>query len=186
VVVKAKELIGRKVHATDGNIGSVTNLYFDDDRWTVRYLVVDTGHWLPGRQVLISPFSMRRPAAGERRLDTALTPEQVKNSPDVNTERPISRQQKIAYSDYYGYPYYWAGQMLWGAVAVPMWPAEPSAGKLRAPAEERAAVRAHNERNSHLRDVNHVAGYGIHASDGSLGHVDDFLVDEESWTVRYL
>jgi sporulation protein YlmC with PRC-barrel domain len=185
VLAKAKDVIGRTIHATDGNIGSVTTLYFDDDRWTVRYLVVDTGKWLPGKQVLISPYSIRQGSAVGA-LKVSLTREQVKNSPRVDAERPISRQQEIAYSDYYGYPYYWAGPAVWGAAAVPMWQAVPNAAVDRTTAAEREALRAHDERNAHLRDVKHVTGYHIQAADGSIGHVDDFLLDTESWMIRYL
>ncbi|MBD0324187.1 MAG: PRC-barrel domain-containing protein [Aldersonia sp.] len=186
MLAKATDLIGRSIRAIDGEIGSVKTVYFDDDRWTVRYLVVDTGHWLPGRLVLISPFSLWQAESSSRSLDTGLSREQVKNSPDVDTERPISRQHEVAYSDYYGYPYYWAGPSVWGAAAVPIDPVIPPGGSPEAAAARRDVWREHDERNSHLRDVKHVAGYHIHATDGSIGHVEDFLVDGRSWTIRYL
>ena len=186
MLAKAKDLIGRSIRATDGEIGSVTTVYFDDDGWTVRYLVVDTGHWLPGRRVLISPFSIRKADSSSRSLETGLTREQVKNSPDVDTERPISRQHEVAYSEYYGYPYYWAGPGVWGAAAAPIDPLMASGGSPEAAGARRDAWSEHDERNSHLRDVKHVAGYHIHATDGSIGHVDDFLIDDRSWTIHYL
>ena len=105
MLTQTKDLIGCTVHATDGDIGTVATLYFDDDRWTVRYFVMDTGRWLPGRKVLVSPFSIYQVSRHRDSVDVSLTREQVKNSPDVDTERPISRQHEIAYSDYYGYPY---------------------------------------------------------------------------------
>ena len=74
-------LRGTIIAATDGEIGSVQDLYFDDLRWTVRYLMVDTGAWLPGRQVLISPMAVGGPSWGEGRLPVRLTKQQVENSP---------------------------------------------------------------------------------------------------------
>ena len=186
MLAKATDLIGRPIRARDGDIGSVWSLYFDDDRWTVRYLVVDTGNWLPGRRILISPYSVPQAGSPSRPIEVTLTREQVKNSPDVNTERPISRQQEIAYADHYGYPYYWRGPALWGAAAAPIWAPVPPPAVDATTTAEREALRAHDARNSHLRDVKHVTGYHIQAADGSIGHVDDFLVDPESWTIRYL
>lgn len=182
---KATDLVGSTIHATDGDIGSISTVYFDDDRWTVRYFVVDTGGWLPGRKVLISPLAIRQASAAGRRIDTSLTREQVKNSPGVDTERPVSRQHEIAYSDYYRYPYYWAGPGVWGAAALPP-PNVAPAESVRAAAAAGDAERAQDERNSHLRDVSEVRGYHIHASDGSIGHADEFLIDNENWTIRYL
>src|SRR6266508_5022629 len=100
----AGELKGVTIQATDGDIGSVQDLYFDDHSWTVRYLVVDTGTWLPGRQVLISPFAFRA-ISGASRLQTTLTKDQIENSPSIDTDRPVNRQREIEDSRYYGYPY---------------------------------------------------------------------------------
>src|SRR5262250_23282 len=114
----ASHLKGTSIAATDGDIGSVSDLYFDDLTWTIRYLVVDTGTWLPGRQVLISPRSVRS-ASGQDRVPVALTKEQVKNSPSIDADKPVERQYEEAYSKYYGYPYYWTGPHRWGSTPYP-------------------------------------------------------------------
>ena len=114
----ARQLEDFTVHATDGDLGSVYQLYFDDETWAIRYLTVTTG-WLGGRRVLISPFSVIHVDWQAKRLDVALTKEQVKNSPNINTDKPVSRQHEIAYSAYYGYPYYWGGPVMWGPASYP-------------------------------------------------------------------
>src|SRR5207253_10327485 len=114
----AGHMKGVTIEAIDGDIGSVQDLYFDDRTWTVRYLVVDTGTWLPGRQVLISPFAFQ-PVPGASRLRTSLTKEQIQKSPSIETDRPVDRQREVEFSKYYGYPYYWGGPHRGGDVACP-------------------------------------------------------------------
>ena len=121
----AGELKGVTIEAMDGDIGSVQDLFFDDQTWTIRYVVVDTGTWLPGRQVLISPFAFQV-VPGASRLRTSLTKDQIKNSPSIDTDRPVDRQREIAFSQYYGYPYYWIGPYRWGDLAYPALPITPA------------------------------------------------------------
>ena len=115
---KATQLEGFSVRATDGELGTVYQLYFDDETWAIRYFTVTTG-WLGGRRVLISPFSIIDVDWQAKRLDVALTKAQVKNSPNIDTDKPVSRQHEIAYSGYYEYPYYWGGPFLWGPAYYP-------------------------------------------------------------------
>jgi len=186
----AGELKGVTIQATDGDIGSVQDLYFDDHSWTVRYLVVDTGTWLPGRQVLISPFAFRA-VSGASWLQTTLTKDQIETSPSIDTDRPVNRQREIEYSRYYGYPHYWVGPFRWGEVAypstldlayagVPVTPLQPSMVEEEMLARERESV------NPNLRSARNVMGDYIQATDGDLGHVEDFLVDDETWAIRYI
>src|SRR5579884_2428854 len=122
-MIRAAEDLRRfTIGATDGDIGEVQDVYFDDERWGIRYLVVDTGKWLPGRKVLISPLAVRATDWARARLDVTLTRRQVEDSPDIDTDKPVSRQHEAEYFAYYGYPYYWAGPGLWGAVAYPSIP----------------------------------------------------------------
>jgi len=186
----AGELKGVTIQATDGDIGSVQDLYFDDHLWTVRYLVVDTGTWLPGRQVLISPFAFRA-VSGASRLQTTLRKDQIENSPSVDTDRPVNRQGEIEYSRYYGYPYYWVGPYRWGEVAYPSIPDLAYAGVPVTPlqpnkVEEEMLARERESVNPNLRSARDVMGYYIQATDGDLGHVEDFLVDDETWAIRYI
>ena len=174
-----------QIVATDGAIGHVDQFFFDDERWTVRYLVAGTGKRLPGRRVLISPFSIRHVdwTAGE--VSLSITRGMVKSSPDVDTHKPVSRQQEADYLRYYGYPFYWAGAGLWGPGAYPAGLAAESAADAQALAkaeQEEASARG----DSHLRSSKEVVGYHLQAADGELGHVEDFLVEDDSWTIRYI
>ena len=118
-------LKGLVIQATDGELGTVDQFYFDDETWAIRYLTVDTGGWLGGRQVLISPISVVHADWPAKRLDVALTKKQVENSPDIDTHQPVSRQHEAEYNGYYGYPYYWGGPYMWGPIVLPAaWPFE--------------------------------------------------------------
>jgi len=181
----AKDLLGYAIRATDGNIGTITDLYFDDDRWTVRYVVVDTGGWLTGRHVLISPRAFGVPEWHAKVLPVSLTKAQVQHSPDIDTNKPVSRQHEAAHLGYYEYPFYWGGSGLWGMGEFPGDLSSQTAilQELRAsaPAEPSTAGE-----DSHLQSVTAVMGYQIHATDGEIGHVDDVLIDERSWAIRDL
>src|ERR1700691_472875 len=113
------DLEGYAIRATDGTIGHVKDLYFDDEAWVVRYLIVDTGSWLSSRKVLISPMAIGQSSWADKTLSASLTREQVKSSPDIDTDKPVSRQHEMEYLGYYGYPYYWGGDGLWGQGAYP-------------------------------------------------------------------
>jgi uncharacterized protein YrrD len=179
MLTNAQYLKGLVIRATDGELGTVDQLYFDDETWTIRYLTIDTGGWLGGRQVLISPFAIVDADWRARRLDVALTKEQVEKSPDIDTQRPVSRQQESDYLGYYGYQGYWGGPYLWGSVPIPL-------GGLVAP-RERVPQSVKNESfDCHLRSSEAVIGYHIEASDGEVGHVEGFVVDEDAWAIRYI
>ena len=92
-----KDLRGYAIRATDGVIGHVDDFYFDDEAWAIRYLVVETGRWLPDRQVLISPISIGHPDWSAQLLPVSLTKAQVKGSPDIDTKKPVSRQREATY-----------------------------------------------------------------------------------------
>lgn len=189
-----KELEQYTIGATDGDIGQVKDFYFDDQAWVVRYLIVDTGSWLSGRKVLISPISLCKPDWAAHTLPVAINQEQVKNSPDIDTDQPVSRQHEMQYFSYYDYPYYWGGAGLWGEGSIPMamYPGYAgldgsAAGREQAIAEGAKAERArHRDDDPHLRSCEAVVGYHIHATDGEVGHVESFLIDDETWAIRYL
>ena len=178
-----KDLRGYAIRATDGVIGTVDDFYFDDDNWGIRYLVVDTGTWLSGRKVLISPMAIGSPDWAVQELPVSLTKAQVRQSPDNDTRKPVSRQHEAEYSRYYGYPYYWGGAGLWGMGAYP--------GGLTAQdtIHEELRTPTHPPRtpgDCHLRSSNAVVGYHVRATDGDIGQVDDLLVDDQTWAIRYL
>jgi len=179
------QLEGRAIGATDGPVGKIKDFYFDDQAWVVRYAVVDTHKWFGGHEVLISPYAMGRGDWTGDTLPVSVTKDQVKNSPGVDTHKPISRQFETSYLKYYGYPYYWGGMGLWGegnypgALPVGMIspPYQNYAGYLRSPT---------TEGDAHLRSCKAVTGYHIRADDGEIGHVQGFLVDDATWSIRYL
>ena len=177
-------ITGARVTATDGDIGDVTDAYFDDRTWTVRYLVVDTGGWLGQREVLISPYAVRQPMSGDKQLHVALTYDQVKRSPPVDTHQPVSRQQERELLRHYAYPEYWDGGGLWAMGAMPLPPPPVTEAQLAA---DRAMLERDFRKNDvHLRSSAHVTGYDIQASDDNIGRVQDFVFDEASWAIRYL
>lgn len=175
-------------------IGDVKDLFFDDEAWAIRYLVVDTGSWLFSRKVLISPIAAGKPDWTAKRLPVSLTREQIKNSPDIDTDMPVTRQHETDYLDYYSYPYYWGGTgLLWGQSGSPMLlpPGDTGYGSAPAARAEADAAQARTEarqshQDLHLRSCQAVVGYAIEASDGEIGHVQGLLVDEDSWAIRYL
>jgi hypothetical protein len=175
-------LKGLVIRATDGEVGTVDQFYFDDDSWAIRYLTVDTGGWLGGRQVLISPMSVVNTNWEARRADVALTKKQVENSPDIDTQMPVSRQHEAAYLQYYGYPYYWGGPYLLGPSFYPSSLAMPISASMQAVPDNLDKEWA----DSHLRNSESVTGYYIEAVDGEIGHVDGFVVDDEAWAIRYV
>ena len=189
-----KDLEKFKINATDGEIGQVNDFYFEDDRWVVRYVVVETGSWLSSRKVLISPILVHQPNWLAQTLPVSISKEQVKNSPDFDTDKPVSRQNEEQYSSYYGYPAYWGGIGMWGEGLYPYAMAPGSAGlrvdHIQRERELEAFISHEHDRhrndNPHLRSCNAVTGYHIHATDGEIGHVSGFLVDDETWAIRYL
>jgi len=178
-----KSLEGYRVGATDGLIGHVSDFYFDDEAWVVRYLIVDTGEAPRRRKVLISPISIQQPDWTERIFPVHLTCDQVKNSPDIDTDKPVSRQQEMGYLGYYGYGKYWGGGGLWGAG---LYPDIIQAGRQTTRDRGRSENGRQRLDNPHLRSVNALLRYYVHAKDGDIGHVDGFLLEERTWAIRYL
>lgn len=169
-----KSLLGHTIEATDGHIGKVYAMLFDGHTWAVRYLVVDTGVWLPGRKVLIAATSLGRPRGDERVFPVALTRDQVEHAPDIDTDKPVSRQREIELHAYYDWMPYWG----MGGSMVEMPPAPTPA--------ERDAIEKAAQGDPNLRSTREVAGYHIHAEDGEIGHIEDFIVGDTDWVIRYL
>jgi sporulation protein YlmC with PRC-barrel domain len=172
------------IGATDGDLGSVRDVYFDDGTWTVRYLVVDTGDWLPGRRILVSPISIRSPDPDRRTLRVALTMMEVKSSPDVNTARPVSRQHEIELSRHYGYPYYWVGPYRWGAASYPR--PLPESPPQSGPVDQEIPARSRQSGDQHLQNATALMGHAIRTEEGEIGRVEDVLVDDKAWAIRYM
>jgi hypothetical protein len=109
------DLMGYSAHATDGEIGSVRNFLFDDITWEIRYLVVDVGRWLEHRNVVLAISTVEQPNCANKTFNVCLTKDQVRDSPDVDAEKPVSRQQEIAMEEYFGKLAAWVHRNLdWG------------------------------------------------------------------------
>jgi hypothetical protein len=184
MLTTTSRLKGVTVAAIDGDIGSVQDLYFDDRHWTIRYLMVDTGTWLPGKQVLLSPLSVGELTPGDH-LTVKLTRDQVEQSPPIETDKPVDRQHETAFSTYYGYPFYWEGAYRWGLTDFPGLTPIP-VGPAPGPVDEEMLARERGRADPHLRSARDVTGYYIEATDGDLGHVEDFLVEDATWAIRYM
>lgn len=194
MIRRADTIIGASVQAKDGEIGSIDDVYFSDDNWSVRYLVVDTGTWLLERRVLISPQAAEDSPFSDGMLHLDLTKEQVENSPDIDLDKPVSRQNEAALHDYYAWNYYWlavptaaygmsgvSGGATGAGVGAPVPVASPTRDK-QAIREEREGTQG----DPTLRSMNEVVGYHIAATDGEIGHVEDFFIDEAAWRIRYM
>jgi sporulation protein YlmC with PRC-barrel domain len=176
MLIKAKTLKGYKLNGLDGEVGKVKEFYFDDQHWAIRYLVADTGNWLTGSQVLISPYALVAVNKEAEHINIDLTKKQIEDSPSLDSDKPVSRQFELDYYGYYGYPMYWGGSYMWGAYPYIVhdrdkWRGSTQNGKAWDP---------------HLRSTYNVSDYQIQTKDGDIGHVEDFIIDDETWAIRYL
>jgi hypothetical protein len=176
MLYKAKTLKGYKLDSLDGEIGNVKEFYFDDQHWAIRYLVADTGNWLTGRQVLISPYALVAVTKEEHHIAIDLTKKQIEDSPSWASDKPVSRQFEEAYYGYYGWPNYWGGPYMWG----------PYPYIVRDREKWRESTQGEKAWDPHLRSTHDVSGHHIQAADGAIGHVEDFIIDDETWAIRYL
>ncbi|BDI34101.1 hypothetical protein CCAX7_61520 [Capsulimonas corticalis] len=191
MLIQVKDLHGNALRALDGEIGKIDEILFDEEQWTVRYLIVDTGGWLDGRKVLIAPAALGVLDWDLRVLNVNLTRDQIEKSPGIETNEPVSRQWETEYYDYYAWPFYWGGMGLTGGTGVPgavMVAKENEAGM--SPQAENERARGHESARDrgdpHLRSTKEVSGYKIAAQDGHIGHVEDFIVDDTVWKLRFL
>ncbi|HZI76684.1 MAG TPA: PRC-barrel domain-containing protein [Gemmatimonadales bacterium] len=169
-------LKGYILNGMDEELGVVDEFYFDDRYWTLRYLIVDAGTWLTGRQVLISPYAVQDVIHHGKLMSVDLTRKQVRKSPALDTDQPVSGQFEEAYYGYYGWPMYWDGPQRWGSYDLIE----------REHAKWKKADPTVKPWDRHLRSSQEVSGYAIEALDGELGHVEDFVIDEETWAIRYV
>jgi sporulation protein YlmC with PRC-barrel domain len=184
MIQSLKHLSGFAIEAPDGTIGKVKNAYFDDSEWAVRYLIVDTGNWLTGRDVLISPLFVNGVDTDAATVQVTLSREQVKDSPGIDFDKPVSRQQEAEYFRHYRSFGYWGGPFVWGPLPYPT--ADMSGDGLSDDLYRRLHRGNRHDGDSHLRSADEVRGYHIQAHDGGIGHVEDFLIDDETWLIESL
>jgi len=181
-----KSLIGFTIGALDGEIGKVNEFYFDDESWTIRYLVAETGNWLSGRKILLSSDSLLSTDWNNEIFQVNLTINEIKNSPDIDTEKPIYRQEEIKLNQHYPWRSYWEGA-LWArsmgtaGMVIPT----PQAMYEEIDVEPASTIDSSFEGNQHLRSTYKIMGYHIEAGDGEIGKVEDFILDDESWKIDF-
>ena len=164
------------MNGSDGEIGKVKDFYFDDRHWAIRYLIAETGNWLTGKQVLISPWAFDGIDKEKKHINVNLKKKQIEDSPPLSSDKPVSRQFEMDYYAYYGWPMYWSGRSMWGD--------SPHIARRNLQMAEAAMTK--NSWDPNLRSTHNVDGYRIQANDGDIGHVDDFVIDDDSWAIRYL
>jgi hypothetical protein len=172
------ELKGYVIAAEDGEIGRCKDFLFDDRHRAIRYMVADTAKWLLGRKVLVSPIALGKPDWETRRFPVQLTQEEIKDSPPLDEEAPVSRQYESSWFDYYGWPCYWVGGGIWGASPYPT--------ALFLKRLQKVVEKGLEPEESHLRSANEVTGYQVLSKDGKVGHAEDFLLEDETWVLRYI
>jgi hypothetical protein len=182
----ASGIEGYAIRARDGVIGTVTDFLFADDSWLVRWMVVDTGNWLSGRKVLLPPTVLGHPDPVTHEFPVRLTMQQVRDSPEIASDRPVSRQDETNIYGYYGWRPYWGDGFFMGGYGF------AGDGRLAAQAQDASGREAEiasmrlNDGDPRLRAVAEVTGYHIRATDGEIGHVKDFLLEEADWSIHYL
>ena len=179
-----KQLYGNKLGAADADIGQVKDFYFDDHHWAIRYVVAETGNWLTGRLVLLSPHAFGCIYPLGQAMLVNLTRKQIEEAPSIDTHKPVSRQYEEEYHRYYGWPCYWEGDGLWGGMrGFPVLEVPPKFASVQPP----AATGPKTARpDAQLRSTQAVNGYHLQATDGVVGHVCDFLMDDKSWAINQL
>lgn len=192
-----REIHGYQINAEDGELGEVDEFLFKDGDWVVRYLVADTRKWLPGRTVLISPIAIQEVQHEDQSISVSSTKEQVKNSPDVASIKTVSRKEEMKLNQHYGWSSYWVavgtqgntgttgtglgqGGAPWGGAAFP--------GLLRGLDNDQDPYPepVDNPEKSQFRSTSELHNYNINALDGNIGHVENFLIDDETWEIRYI
>ena len=163
MLLNLTSLFGVSISAKDGNIGHVRDVLFHDQSWVIRYFVIDTGNQFSGRRVLLSPHSFLRPEWEKRLLPVDLTIEDVRQSPDVDTDLPVYRQQEIAMTRHYGWPAYWTME-----------------------ASELSGEKSESEGDPNLRSANEILTYNLRTSDDDIGRMDDLVIEDANWFVRFV
>lgn len=195
MIRRLHELLGYRINASDGEIGTVNDFYFDDHQWTVRYMVVDSGSWLFSRRLLVATDAIESIESLSEVVNVKLTKDQVENSPDLDLAQPFTREQEIQLHDYYGWAGYWAAPPLGGVPAltppapVPVDPTGTAAEAYSAIEGEDTGLPSIGDDHlitPNLRRLTDVRGYYLEATDGDIGHVADFFAGEEDWTIRYM
>lgn len=177
MIISSKQLTHFGIHATDDKIGGIRDILFDDEAFTVRYLVADTNTWLPlSRKVVISPISVAKLDTEIGSVHIDMTVGTLRNSPSIDDHKPVSREFEESLFKYFGYGYYWIGPGAWGEFAHP--------NELVELQQEEVDEKHKNERKeNHLRSCNEVTGYEVATQTDNVGHISSFIIDNASWKI---
>ncbi len=179
-------LKGFGIIASDGELGTVEDFLFDDMSWSVRWLVVECGTWRHGRKILIHPSAISTADFDDQRFEVRLTKAQVADVPELIEDLPVSRQMEEQLYNYYGLDPEWGAPYLGGALGAMASPlmGPPFLG-FRTHTAASDAKDARGSDDPHLRSYSELVGYRIHATDGDIGHVENLMLQDTDWTVRY-
>ena len=179
MLVLARSYQGYTLSASDRKVGKITDLYFDEEKWGVRYLVVHVGWPIFGRDALVSPLAVRAVDADFKRVLVNLDIETIENAPPLSPYQPISRQYEAYYHDYYDWPYYWFGDALWGLASTPE--------QLQLIEQSIDQSLVHNDEvHTHLRSIHEIIGYSVMDAQQAIGTIEDVIIESDSWLIRYL
>ena len=182
-----KEITGYTLQETDDVIGTCDDFLFDDRLWVIRYMVADTGNWLKHHKVLITPSSLGEPNWQTERLEVTLSRDQIEACPPLDAHAPVSREYEITYHEHFEIPFYWMGADFREGIPGP-------GGIIEAvedlpeieedmPADE---IQDNDLEHGRLRSAVEVMEYSVKAADGDAGRVEDIIIDDETWVIRYL
>ena len=188
MILATSALKGFAVEASNGPVGKVVDMLFDDRSWKIRWLVVDTGSWWSGHKVLIFPSAIGQIDFGREELSVKLTVEQVKSSPNLMQDQPVSQQLQESLYSHYGWDPSWGGASFFAGYY------SPYGAFLTPQADDPAAIALHDEGvtttegdgDPHLRSIFEATGYHIHATDGEIGHIENFILEDRTWDIRYI
>jgi sporulation protein YlmC with PRC-barrel domain len=183
MLIAARTIFDSSVIGTDGAVGTVSDLYFSGDTWNVRYLVIETGTWLTDRKVLLAPAAIDQVDWPNGAVKVRQTRQQIKDSPPIKIDEPLSRQLEGNLARYFNWPKYWPPFLEPIAGAPPLGDKFEELGPAR---EESCSTATEESDASALRSAREVKDYRLEATDGEIGHVEDYIVDDTAWVVRYL
>jgi len=174
-----KELERYTVSAVDGEIGNVDSFLLDGEHWIVRYLIVRTKGFLQGQEVLVSPISFSKIDWSDLRFNVTLTKDKVRCSPPFDPRMPFTRELEGEVFQYYGYEPHWGFAGHWGPGIFP---------SSLATSKGNADLTGHTDGSTgeHLRNARELRGYHVVGTDGEIGHIEDFILQDETWQIRYL
>ncbi|MBT1451767.1 PRC-barrel domain containing protein [Glaciecola sp. XM2] len=179
------KLLKYDIDATDGDIGYLKDVLFDDQQWIVRYIIIDTKRWMPlSQKVLISPIAVRGFDIQDETLSLSLTKQHILDSPPIEAHKPVSEQFEKAYFDFFGYGYYWNGLGAWGDFDTPTSLIERSVDDTISDSDN-SQQPSDPIIDRHLRSINELRHYSVVETDGMKGRVHDFILDTDTWTIKY-